>query len=97
MQNAKQERCLRCNALFECKVDAIDDCQCRSVSLSPETIRFLEQTDYGCLCANCLRHYQSVVNQAQSTAFPENQAWLIENRHHYSKNSHYGFNKAPQL
>lgn len=97
MQKAKQERCLRCNALFECRVDAIEHCQCSSVALSAETIRFLERTDYGCLCADCLRHYQSLIEGAQSADSPENLGSLAENKYYYSENSHYGFNKVPQL
>ncbi|ASS49953.1 MAG: hypothetical protein CHH17_14690 [Candidatus Fluviicola riflensis] len=97
MQNTKQERCLRCNALFECRVDAIKYCQCSSVALSDETIRFLEQTGYGCLCANCLRHYQLLIERAQPTHPPKNPGVSVENKYCYSGNSDYRFNKAPQL
>ncbi|MBI3237727.1 MAG: cysteine-rich CWC family protein [Flavobacteriia bacterium] len=91
MQIAKQETCLRCQASFECKVDAIEQCQCRSVALSSETIRFLERTEYGCLCATCLAHYQALTDEAQSTAFPTDRESLIENKHYYMENGYVVF------
>jgi len=54
MDKHEQKNCPRCNAVFECKVGAIAECQCYGIQLSDEEKAFVESKYKDCLCRNCL-------------------------------------------
>jgi hypothetical protein len=50
--------CPHCGNEFECKEDDIFNCDCLSVTLSPETRAFIALQYDKCLCVNCLRKFE---------------------------------------
>lgn len=54
MPHHEQKKCSRCNALFECKIGNIADCQCNEIQLSYEERAFIENKFVDCLCIDCL-------------------------------------------
>ncbi|MDX1971435.1 MAG: cysteine-rich CWC family protein [Candidatus Sumerlaeia bacterium] len=59
--------CGRCGAEFECKPEAIYECQCSAVRLSPVTRERLTVGYADCLCAKCLRDLEE---ETKDTAQP---------------------------
>jgi ribosomal protein L34E len=55
--------CPRCHHTFECKVNSIHRCQCSGVLLTTEERFRISQRYQGCLCENCLRELQVVLQQ----------------------------------
>lgn len=53
--------CQICNKTFECKVNHIEDCFCRSIQLSTETKEFLSLKNDDCLCKECLMKIETKV------------------------------------
>jgi hypothetical protein len=77
--------CEKCAAPFECKMGDPYRCQCSEITLSPQIRDFLEQTDFDCLCKNCLTDLNQKLKNLENHAFPDNQN-LIENFHYYREN-----------
>ena len=63
MKDVNANTCQRCEAIFVCKADDIANCQCATVTISTKTQQYLSNTEYGCLCKNCLVE----INQKIST------------------------------
>lgn len=82
--NIKHEikSCERCNTPFECKSGDITRCQCSEVVTSDATRRFLEQTEYDCLCKNCLAELNQKLATLAPFSFPYSHE-LIEGFHYY--------------
>lgn len=59
------------------------DCEASDVQLHPQTLAFLEKTDYGCLCNACLEEVQRLLRKAQALSFPTTAQGLKENLHYY--------------
>lgn len=55
--------CPRCQQAFACRADAIQVCQCPTVSLTDAQRQYIGSLFKGCLCANCLRTLQAEYNQ----------------------------------
>lgn len=87
---AENLNCPRCRKPFLCKADKIEQCGCRNVDLSPETRDYLESTDYGCLCPNCLKELNKIVEVVHESEFSPN-APLIEGVHYYLEDGMFVF------
>lgn len=74
--------CERCNKMFICSSDRVDSCQCHSVSLHPSTLKFLDHTEWDCLCADCLQDIDIKVMNTQGKEFPKSDE-LKEDIHFY--------------
>lgn len=72
-------KCGRCNVPLTCKADDIVNCACSSILLSEETKSFLSKTNFGCLCNNCLNHFQTLIVQANTAQSRQ----LVEDTHYY--------------
>lgn len=83
MPKHETECCPRCGILFECKVGDVMNCQCSQVVVSPKTYLFLEETEYGCLCKNCLSDIDRMVLMAEESVFPSEPSNFVENVHYY--------------
>ncbi|MCS6983594.1 MAG: cysteine-rich CWC family protein [Leptospiraceae bacterium] len=75
--------CPRCGRNFVCKRGDIANCQCSSVHLMPQTLKFLQKTYYGCLCVFCLLELNELVRQSLEEDFPLNPQHLREGVHFY--------------
>jgi len=82
--------CPRCSNTFECKVGDVANCQC-NIELSHHTKEFLAKTNYDCLCANCLQHFNSLLKVSAKHSFPTQKELLIEGLHFYKENSYWVF------
>ncbi|MEX2231078.1 MAG: cysteine-rich CWC family protein [Cyclobacteriaceae bacterium] len=51
----EQKYCPRCESVFECKVGAVNNCQCSSIKLSDAEYAFVREKFADCLCAECLK------------------------------------------
>ncbi len=63
--------CKRCNGSFECNVEDISRCHCSTVSVRKETLHFLKETQWGCLCANCLAEIDRALTSIAGKTFPD--------------------------
>lgn len=75
--------CERCNALFECKLGDISNCQCSTVKISERTQQFLEESNFDCLCKNCLIELNEKLASLTHCTFPNNSGELKQNFHYY--------------
>ena len=88
--------CKRCGSHFECKVGDVSNCQCSNVLLSDVTRKYLDNTFYGCLCANCLTEIEIKVSSTIGMSFPKPRE-QIENIHYYIENGFYVFTEHYHL
>ena len=85
----EEKICPKCQTAFECSVGNITLCQCSVVKLSDATKVFLEESEYDCLCKNCLTKLNKDVELAQNQTFPPEK--LLENVHFYTENGLFVF------
>ncbi len=91
MNKHEHKYCPRCNADFECKVGDIANCQCSTVSLTAETLSFLQSTHYGCLCKKCMAEIAQMVKFSQQHPFPQQKELMIPGLHYYVENGQWVF------
>lgn len=83
--------CQRCQTNFECKVGDVANCQCSSIIISEATNDYLAETNYDCLCKNCLSEINILVEKSQKIPFPKRPNQLIEDLHYYNENGFFVF------
>jgi hypothetical protein len=66
-------------------------CECNKVSISNDTSSFLKQTNYDCLCNNCLSELNELIQKSKMYRFPESRAEMIEGTHYYVENGYFVF------
>ncbi len=91
MNKNENTYCKRCDVPFECKVNDISNCQCNRISLSENTNAFISETNYNCLCANCLNELESLVNNNHNLRGSINSQNLKEGVHFYKENGLFVF------
>ena len=55
----EEKYCPHCNAVFECKVGNVSNCQCAGISFSEEERKFIAAKYSDCLCAKCMLQLKS--------------------------------------
>jgi hypothetical protein len=93
----KNKPCPRCNASFECKKNDIASCQCNTIVLSEATSDFLAKTQFDCLCATCLLHFENLVTTSKAHHFPQKGDVFVENLHYYTENNYWVFTEMFHL
>jgi hypothetical protein len=88
--------CEKCQATFECRMGDPSRCQCSEVLLSAQTRAFLEQTDFDCLCKNCLSDINQKFALLAQETFPNSQN-LRANFHYYVENGLWVFTENYHL
>jgi len=78
-----KKNCDRCNKEFTCLADNIEKCSCNQIEINPEIVTYLKQTNYDCLCSNCLNELNDFVELKEKYPFPENPKQFVENVHFY--------------
>ena len=68
---------------MECRPEAVEACSCSAVNLSAETRNFLRRTRWGCLCNDCLRHFEHLTQRARQSPRPLSPDQLQEGVHFY--------------
>ncbi len=63
----KQKTCGRCAKQITCHAADIAQCDCASITLTPETTHFLTKTNYDCLCNTCLLELNNMIIKAQTS------------------------------
>ena len=81
MSVAQAKICGRCSKQIECRVNDIETCDCYKIKLSESTHDFLKETQYNCLCNDCLISVNLLVQEADSTTNT-----LTEDVHYYIEN-----------
>ena len=97
MEKHEEKSCPKCDASFECKMGDIVNCQCNSVQLNADTISFLSQTYFDCLCKNCLAEIEHDVNSSKKYNFPTHSAMFVEDLHYYRENGAWVFTELYHL
>ena len=54
MDKHEEKICLRCNAVFECKLGNISQCQCTTIQLTTAERQYIGEKYEDCLCRSCL-------------------------------------------
>lgn len=96
MQKHEIKICPRCNHSFECKVGDVANCQC-NITIDNATKEFLAKTNYDCLCADCLKHFNQLVLLSKKHQFPIQKEFLIEGLHYYIENGYWVFTELYHL
>jgi hypothetical protein len=91
MPDSFSESCLRCKKEFSCHADHIAQCACNGLVIEPETSVFLQKTEYGCLCPNCLMAINEFVLAAQNDSFPTKREQMKEGLHYYLEGGYWVF------
>ena len=78
--------CSRCSTAIECRANDISKCDCAKIEITKETTRFLKQTNYNCLCNECLSQVDQLV--VMSEEIPKK---MIPKIHYYIENGNYVF------
>lgn len=99
MKSFKHEAkaCPRCEAIFECKVGDVANCQCAEVPLNYAAKNFLTKTQYDCLCKKCLAELSMMVNKAETSDFPRDGKDLVEGLHYYKEKGMWVFTEFYHL
>jgi len=58
----QQKNCPRCQKVFLCKPNVIEDCQCCGVTLEKRHHDYLAQEYSDCLCIECLKEIKKEVD-----------------------------------
>jgi hypothetical protein len=88
--------CKRCGNVFTCRADQIEKCHCSTVKLHPATLAFLNQTEWGCLCSDCLREIDHNVTSSSGEQLPA-ASKLKEGIHYYVENGLFVFTEYYHL
>lgn len=91
MQKHEEKYCPKCNGYFECRMGDVTNCQCSTVQLNQETVQFLSQTYFDCLCKNCLAKIDNDVKVSKKYNFPTHKSMFIEGLHYYKENGFWVF------
>ena len=77
----RKENCSRCNNPIVCKSNDIVACDCSKIVISQETADHLRETNFKCLCNNCLTEVDKLVNLSQilPTKATEGIHYIMEN------------------
>lgn len=59
----KKDSCPRCNVIFTCRPDNIDQCDCSKITLTKEEYRYISSVSSVCLCNTCLKDLQKEYNK----------------------------------
>ena len=89
--------CGRCKARFECRADDIRQCACKQVTLEDDTFRFLAATRYDCLCTDCLKELDELIQLASLLDFPQSADQMIEGLHYYREGPYTVFTELYHL
>ena len=75
------QNCSRCQDPIVCRADDIASCDCSKVVISEETADHLRETNFKCLCNNCLTEVDQLVNLANilPTKATEGLHYVMEN------------------
>ncbi len=80
--------CPRCKKEFVCQSDDIAACACSTIRLLNETKSFLAQTFYGCLCNECLSHFDNLAAKEKEFPFPGRGGDLIDGLPYYKEEAY---------
>src|SRR5258705_1070903 len=91
MNKHEEKYCPRFGASFTCKTGDIANCQCTSIRLGEDTIKFLAQTPFDCLCKDCLSKINHDIRVSKAYKFPTQKEMFIEGLHYYKEGGYWVF------
>jgi len=97
MDKHEEKYCPKCKNSFTCKVGDIANCQCNTVQLSAAASLFLSNTNFDCLCKDCLVKINNDVKLAKSYNFPTQKEMFIEGLHYYKDGPYWVFTELYHL
>ena len=94
----EQKNCERCGATFECKIGNITQCQCSEIVLTEATKIFLEESNFDCLCKNCLHQINEKMQMiAKLPTLKSLNNNLTEHLHYYQQGNLFVFTETYHL
>lgn len=86
------KKCSRCKLPIHCQADNISACDCYQVTISEDTVDYLKETKYNCLCNNCLEEVDILVQKAHASS-----AKMTEGVHYYIENGNLVFTELNHI
>lgn len=88
----RDTKCTHCHISLICRADDIKSCNCQKIVLQEATIQFLkDKTDHDCLCNDCLKKFDTMMQYSKDHPFPKRPTDLVENVHYYMENGFFVF------
>ena len=97
MDKHEEKCCPKCQSIFVCKIGDIANCQCNTIEISEAAKEFLSQTNFDCLCKDCLAKIDRDVKKAQAYHFPTQKEMYIEGLHYYKEGNYWVFTELYHL
>ena len=97
MDKHEEKSCPKCQKPFICKMGDITNCQCNTVTLTPDATHFLSKTYFDCLCRDCLVKINHDVKAAKQYSFPTQKEMLFEGLHYYKEGDRWVFTELYHL
>ena len=91
MKELSIKHCGNCHKEICCNVNAIENCACSTIELSPQTRNFLGKTYFDCLCNHCLEELNRKVAKTAEFSFPIKKEDFIEGIHYYREGNMWVF------
>lgn len=85
------KNCHRCHQTFECNADHIEACFCNSIEIKHDIKLYLKETNYDCLCENCLNELNNFLVLKEKYPFPENPKQFVKGIHYYMDGPYWVF------
>lgn len=93
----KKTYCTHCKTEIICNTEDISQCDCKKVSIQPETTYFLGSTFHKCLCNACLSKFDDLVTYAKTHELPKKRSEMDEGVHYYMENNYFVFTELYHL
>ncbi len=76
-------QCPRCGGAMPCRLADLNECMDWEPYLSSLTVEFLQTTQWGWLCRDCLRHFDTLIQHAALQHLPSSPSEFKEGVHYY--------------
>lgn len=88
--------CPKCSNSFEFNFGDVSNCQC-NIDIEHGTKEFISKTNFDCLCANCLMHFNKLIIASKRHSFPSQKELFVEGLHFYKENNYWVFTELYHL
>lgn len=86
-----EKTCQGCQTEFTCNTNDINNCDCNTINLHPETSAYLKKTSYDCLCKTCLENLNKYPELAKEYPFPDHPNKYVQGVHYYLDGQYWVF------
>jgi recombinational DNA repair protein (RecF pathway) len=89
--------CAACQTELACQPDAIEQCFCSQLTVTPETYTYISKRYSSCLCAACIEKIDRSLKKEKARQTKPVKFELIENEHYYMEGTFYVFTEKYHL